>query len=123
MLVAVKAPRTDFKVEGKIPREVVTALRNLYGKGVCVLDPKDEETVNIFETDWYRRLEAKSTPGGNLRAYRENRGLTQEGLARKLGGGMLKQHISGMEHGRRAISKAVAKKLAKVFQTSVVRFI
>ncbi len=123
MLVAVKTPRTDFKVEGKIPREVITALRNLYGKSVRVLDPKDEETVNIFETDWYKRMEAKSTPGENLRAYRENRKLTQEDLARKLGGGTLKQHVSGMECGRRAISKAVAKKLARIFQTSPARFI
>ncbi len=123
MLVAVKAPRTDFKIEGKIPEKVVTALRNLYGKRVRVLDPEDEETVNIFETDWYKRMEAKSTPGGNLRAYRENRGFTQEELAQKLGGGTLKQHISGMECNRRPISKAVAKKLARIFGTSPARFI
>lgn len=86
-------------------------------------ESEGDESVNIFETDWYKRIKAKSTPGGNLRLYRENRRLTQEELARKLGGGTLKQHVSGMERGRRPISKAVAKKLARIFGTSPARFI
>ena len=123
MQVAVKAPRTDFRVEGKIPPKVIAALRSLYGAGVRVLETEDEETVNLFETDWYKKMEAKSTPGGNLRAYRENRGLTQKEIARKLGGGTLKQHVSAMEHGRRPISKVVAKKLAVIFGASPARFL
>ncbi len=75
-----------------------------------LLENKSEgdEDVDRFETDWYRRMAAKATPGGNLRAYRENRRLTQEQLARKLGGGMLKQHVSGMERGQRPISNEQA---------------
>ena len=123
MLVAVKAPHADFKVEGRIPPRVVTALRSLYDEKVQVIDPEGDELVDIFETDWYRATKARASPGKNVRAYRDNRGLTQEQLARRLGGGMKKQHVSGMERGTRSVSKAVAKKLARIFQTSAARFI
>lgn len=123
MLVAVKAHHTDFKVEGRIPPRVLTALRNLYGNRVRVIDSEVDEFVDIFDTDWYRRAKARSSPGKNLRAYRQNRGLTQERLAKMLSGGMRKQHVSGMEREARPISKAVAKKLARIFRTSPARFI
>ena len=29
------------------------------------------EKVNIFETDWYRNIKSKMTPGDNLRIYRK----------------------------------------------------
>ena len=47
--------------------------------------------------------------------------MTQEKLAEKLG--TRKQVISDMEHGRRAISKATAKELSKIFSVSTDRFI
>ena len=36
--------------------------------------------MNFFETDWYRDIKSKMTPGDNLRIYRENRDLTQAKL-------------------------------------------
>ena len=122
MLVAVKGLRTDFRAEGKIPPRVVEALRRLYGQGVRVLDA-EEEVVDIFGTDWYRGAKARSTPGRSLRAYRENRGLSQAELAAALGPTVRKQHISNMERGTRPISKSMAKALARVFRTSPARFI
>ena len=53
--------------------------------------------------------------------YRELQNLTQEELGKKLGS-FSRQNISNMENGHRPISKAVAKKLAAIFDVSVEKF-
>jgi transcriptional regulator with XRE-family HTH domain len=53
--------------------------------------------------------------GAVLRGYRLREGLTQEQLAKKLKA--LQSHVSQMEHSKRPIGKAMAKKLAKIFNT------
>ena len=80
------------------------------------------EKVNIFETDWYRNIKSKMTPGDNLRIYRENRGLTQAKLGEVLGD-VPRQHISNMERGARSISLKTARKLAALFGVSPEKFI
>jgi transcriptional regulator with XRE-family HTH domain len=57
-----------------------------------------------------------------MRIYRGLHGLTQEQLGKNLGN-FTRQNISNMERGNRAISKAVAKKLAKLFDVSVEKFL
>ena len=78
--------------------------------------------MNIFETDWYRDIKSKMTPGDNLRIYRENRGLTQAKLGKMLGD-VPRQHISNMERGVRSISLKIARKLAVLFKVSPEKFI
>jgi len=87
----------------------------------CVSIDEESEYIDIFETDWYKALEAEETPGGNLRFYRKLVKMTQSELAEKLG--IVKQNVSNMENGKRTISKDMAKKLAKIFRTSPARFI
>ena len=63
-----------------------TGIESLKKNGrIPFLEDKDEETVNVFETDWYRDIKSKMTPGDNLKIYRENRGLTQVQLGEILG--------------------------------------
>ena len=81
-----------------------------------------KESANIFETDWYREIKLKMTPGDNLRIYRKNRGLTQAKLGEMLGD-VLRQHISNMERGVRSISLRMARKLAALFKVSPEKFI
>ena len=88
---------------------------------VSGIDP-DEEFVDVKETDWFRDVKARLTPGESLRIYRQNAGLTQESLGKMLGG-LPKQHISNMENNRRKISLEMAKKLASVLHTSPARFL
>ena len=57
-------------------------------------------------------------PGMALRGLRYREGLTQEELARKLGRGTSRHHISEMEYGRRDIDESTAKKLAKILHTN-----
>ena len=63
-----------------------------------------------------------TSPGANLRIYREWFSLTQEELGAKLGR-FTRQHICDMERGARPISKKVAKSLASIFRVSVEKFI
>ena len=80
------------------------------------------DAIDIFETDWYRKVKAKTTSGDNLRIYRENRGPTQAELGVLLGG-VPRQHVSNMERGMRPISIKTARMLAEVFHVSPAKFI
>ena len=122
MQAVVKTPHTEIKIKGYIPKKILTALRNEYGKKVKVTPEKDDELVNVFETEWYKKIKKTTTPGDNMRIYRELRGMTQIELGEKLGK-VHRQHISNMERGIRAISKKTAKQLAEIFDVSVEKFI
>ena len=81
------------------------------------LEKDSEETVDIFATDWYREIQSKTTPGDNLKIYRENHGLTQSQLGEMLGR-IPRQHVSNMERGIRPVSMKTARKLAEIFKAS-----
>src|SRR4030042_4972060 len=122
MLAVVKTPRTRIEIKGHIPKRIMQALREQYGAKVQLLPEKDDEKIDIFETEWYKRIKAKTTPGDNLRIYRQNSGITLQRVGELLDG-MPRQHVSNMEKGIRPISKKVALKLAAIFKVSVEKFI
>ena len=122
MLAVVKTPLIDIHIKGKIPTQLVTLLKKEYGRKVRLTKEDDDELLDVFETDWYKRIKKTLTPGTNLKIYRQNIGLTQAQLGQKLGN-LPKQFVSNMENGIRPISKKTALKLAKIFRTSVDRFI
>jgi DNA-binding XRE family transcriptional regulator len=119
--VVVKNPRINLRMKGDIPAGIIKALKNEYGD-LQITQDKDDEVVNIIDTDWYKSMLPLLTPGKTLRVYRENAGLTQETLGAKVGG-VPRQHISGMETGRRPIGEEMAKKLARALNTSPLNFI
>lgn len=124
MLAVVKKPRTNltmFEVKGNIPSKVIKYLHQEYGRNIELVD-EDEERVKVVETDWYREIKTATTPGETVKIYRENLGLTQEELGRKLGK-YSRQKISDIEHGKRSISKEAAKKLSNIFTVPVERFL
>ena len=122
MQAVVKTPRIEINIKGEIPDKLMSVLEEEYGEQVQLLEENDEESVNIFETDWYRDIKSRMTPGDNLRIYRENHGLTQARLGEMLGG-VPRQHISNMEREVRSISLKTARKLAKLFKVSPEKFI
>jgi len=87
-----------------------------------LIKDKDDDLVDVFETDWFRDVDSKMFPGKNMKIYREIHKMTQEELGKKLGG-ISRQNISHMERGKRAISKQNAKELSKIFDVPVDRFI
>jgi DNA-binding XRE family transcriptional regulator len=122
MLAVVKTPLIDIRIKGKIPTRLVTVLRKEYGKRVRLTKEDDDELLDIFQTDWYKRIKKTLTPGTNLKIYRQNMKLTQAQLGERLGN-LPKQFVSNMENGIRPISKKTALKLSKIFKVSVDRFI
>jgi len=62
-----------------------------------------------------------SKPGNLVRDLRFGHQLTQAQLAKKLS--ILQTHVSEIEHNKRPIGKALAKKMAKVFNTDYRMFL
>jgi len=121
MQALVKTHRTNIQIQGDIPSRVLDVLRSEYGEDLKIYDGEDEY-VEITETDWYKEIKTKSTPGEAMRIYRKNMQLTQEQLGKKLGN-VPRQIISNMEYGKRSISLATAKKLSVIFNVPVSRFL
>jgi len=124
MLAVVKKHRTSqplFELRGNIPTKVMQYLKEEFGQDVELLKD-DEEMVNVFDTDWYKEIRASTTPGEALKIYRQNAGFSQEKLGLKLGN-FNRQKISDMECNKRNISKETAKKLSRLFQVPVERFL
>jgi DNA-binding XRE family transcriptional regulator len=124
MQAVVKKHRTKntlFEIKGNIPSDVLDFLRNKFGRDVRVVKD-DDELLNIFETGWYKEIRKVITPGETLKIYRENIGLSQDALGKKLGK-FTRQKISDMENGKRNISKEVAKKLSLIFDVPIDKFI
>jgi transcriptional regulator with XRE-family HTH domain len=69
-----------------------------------------------------QRSEGEDDAGTYVRIYRENKGLTQLQLGKALGG-IPRQHISNMEHGRRSISLKMARKLSSLLGAPIGKFI
>jgi len=121
MQALVKTPHTDIRMLGDIPARILDVLKSEYG-GHLKIYKGDDEYVEATETDWYREIKAQTTPGDAMRIYRENFGMTQAQLGEKLGN-IPRQIVSNMEHGRRSISLANAKKIAAIFNVSASRFL
>jgi DNA-binding XRE family transcriptional regulator len=122
MLAVVKTPRISFKIEGQIPDWIMVGLKKEFGKQVKVSSDDDEPLIRVTDSNWYKEAKKAATPGKTMRIYRENLGITQEALGKKLGG-LTRQYVSGMENGSRGISKVMAKKLSKLFDIPVERLI
>ena len=122
MQAVVKTHRIDINIKGEIPHKILSVLKEEYGEAVKLYEESDEEKVDIFETDWYKRTKANIQPGENLKIYREMHGITQEKLGEALGG-VPRQHVSNMERGVRRISLRMAQKLAQLFKIPVEKFL
>ncbi len=79
----------DLIVKGPFPSE---------WRSFSKLGP-DEELIEVSNSDWYQTIREQTTPGENMRIYRELHGLSQQQLGSKLGR-LTRQNISNMEHGR-----------------------
>ena len=122
MQAVVKTPRIEVNIRGELSPKLIAVLEEEFGKELLLTEESDEETVDIFATDWYREIQSKTTPGDTLKIYRENHGLTQARLGEMLGG-IPRQHVSNMERGIRPVSMKTARKLAKIFKVSPGKFV
>lgn len=80
------------------------------------INNESEETdLMDWETAFEDLIEKFSKAGAALRGFRLRDGLTQTELAKKIKTNQA--NLSKMEHGKRAIGKNIAKKLASIFKT------
>jgi DNA-binding XRE family transcriptional regulator len=123
MQAVVKTPLTKINISGKISKRLLTVLKEEFGNDIKILPEKEDlQKEDIFETEWYKNIKKEMTPGEYMKIYRQNRQMTQTQLGELLGG-IPRQHISNMESNKRAISTNIAKKLAKIFNIPIERFI
>ncbi len=122
MQAVVKTPRIKVNIRGELSPKLIAVLEEEFGKELLLTEEGDEETLDIFATDWYREIQSKTTPGDTLKIYRENHGLTQAQLGEMLGG-IPRQHVSNMERGIRPVSMKTARKLAGIFRVSPGKFV
>jgi plasmid maintenance system antidote protein VapI len=123
MQAVVKTPHIEISIRGAaIPAKLMSVLKEEYGQELSLVEDDGDELVDVFETQWYKGVKEKMTPGAYLRIYRENKGLTQLQLGEALGK-VPRQHISNMEHGRRAISLKMARKLSSLLGAPLEKFI
>ena len=123
MQILVRTKKVNINVRGlKKNSKIVKAIKNEYGEKIKIIENKEDELIPVRESDWYKKMVKKKTPGMAMRVYRDNMGLTQSQLGEKLGG-ISRQNISGMENDRRPISKKLAKELSKLFGTSIDKFL
>jgi len=123
MQAVVKTPHIEINIRGDIiPPKLIIALKDEFGDDVKFIESDDDAMVNVVETAWYRDIKSRTTPGDNMKIYRELKGISQSRLGELLGG-IPRQHISNMERGRRPISLNNARKLASLFDVPLDRFI
>jgi DNA-binding XRE family transcriptional regulator len=118
----VKKPHTNislFEIKGDIPNQVLGYLQQQFGQNIEIVE---DESVNIFETNWYKQISTTLTPGDAMKVYRENHGLTPAELGKKLGD-LTAEEISEMECNKRRINREVAKKLSQLFEVPIERFL
>jgi DNA-binding XRE family transcriptional regulator len=123
MQAVVKTPHIEINVQGDIiPTKLLFFLKEEYGNKVKFIEEESGKLVNAVNTQWYKDIQAATTPGDYLRIYRERNGLTQAQLG-EMAGGVPRQHISNIENGRRSISVKAARKFADIFDVSFEIFL
>ena len=110
-----------FEIKGEIPSQVLVYLQQQFGANLNLVED-EEETVNIFDTAWYKQVSSALTPGDAMKIYRENHGLTKLELADKLGN-MKSEEIADIESNKREINLELAEKLSELFNVPIERFI
>lgn len=120
MLAVVKTPHIDVRIQGDISPFMMEVLKKEYGRKLRI-SPEKDENVDYFATDFAKEIAKKASPADCVQIFRENLGLTQEALGKKVG--VSKNYVSDWENGHRKVSKDKAKKLAALFHISADHFL
>jgi helix-turn-helix protein len=119
MSVHAKVPRIDVRISGLGARKVAALIRKTFKDARIELGAG--KSVALFETEWYKGMLGRLTPGKALFAYRDNAGLTLADVSEKTG--IAASHLSAMENGKRNIGKGSAQKLGKALKCEYRRFL
>lgn len=122
-LEATKMPPIEIRFYGDVPQKVLDDIHERHE--FWILENGEEagqKWVDVSTTPEYIEFGARQTAGSWIRGFRNGIALTQKQLGARLGG-VSPSRISDWERDRRPVSKAFARKLAKVFSVGADLFI
>jgi hypothetical protein len=111
-----------IEIRGLIPGELLRVLRQEYGYRLLISAGGFTPMRDVLFAPLYDSKPRLMKAGDFVRFYRCQRGLSQTGLARELGG-IPRQNVSAMERGTRPVGKGMAARLAVVFGVPPCRFL
>ena len=116
MLALVKKPRIEISLQGEHVDELIEWIGKKFEISILTSDHSD--SVAIEETDFWKEMQSNRI-GNLLSAARLKAGLSQSQLAEKLG--IRQNMVSDYERGKRRLSSAMAKRMAKILKIKVDR--
>jgi ribosome-binding protein aMBF1 (putative translation factor) len=116
MLAVVKKPRIEISLQGEHVDELIEWIRKKFE--VNILTSESDESIAIEETDFWKEMQSNRI-GNLLSGARLKAGLSQAQLAKKLS--IRQNMISDYERGKRRLSPAMAKRIAKILNIKVDR--
>ena len=116
MLALVKKPRIEISLQGEKVDELIEWISKKFE--VSILTSENSESVAIEETDFWKEMQSNRV-GNLLSAARLKANMSQSQLAEKLG--IRQNMISDYERGKRRLSSAMAKRIAKILKIKVDR--
>ena len=116
MLALVKTPRIEISLQGEKVDELIEWISKKFE--VSILTSDDSESIAIEETDFWKEMQSNRV-GNLLSAARLKANMSQSQLAEKLD--IRQNMISDYERGKRRLSPAMAKRIAKILQIKVDR--
>jgi len=116
MLALVKKPHIEISLQGEHVDELIEWIRKKFE--VNILTSDNSESIAIEETDFWKEMQSNRI-GNLLSGARLKANLSQVQLAEKLG--IRQNMISDYERGKRRLSPAMAKRIAKILNIKVDR--
>lgn len=107
-------PKRKFVIPRRMSAQLLKFLTSIQ------IDENDDTLIPADEV--FKDLDQKyGKVGATIRGFRSRDDMTQAELAKKLN--IRQSHVSQMEHGKRAIGKKLAQKLAQLFGTHYQLFL
>ena len=116
MLALVKKPRIELSIQGDHVEELIDWIKKKYE--VSILSSDADDSISVEETDFWKEMQSNRI-GNLLTGARLKADLTQAQLAKKLN--VRQNMISDYERGKRRLSPAMAKRIAKILNIKIGR--
>ena len=116
MLALVKKPRIEISLQGENVDELIEWISQKFE--VSILTSDNSESIAVEDTDFWKEMQSNRI-GNLLAGARLKANLSQAQLAEKLG--IRQNMISDYERGKRRLSPAMAKRIAKILNIKVDR--
>lgn len=112
-----------FRIPARVAGKYLVTKKSLEKKAKKAIQKAQKATESSIDADvFFQKMDEKYTQAGALlRGTRHREGLSQIEFAKKLG--IAQGDLSKMENGKRAIGKAIAKRIQKKFAVNYRYFL